>query len=294
MAFTDLTVDNGWIPVDYANDVLLKDIETSVVEQVARIERMTTDQRKVLRFADSNVDVVAEGATIPLNDPDLDNVLLDAVKFANRYAFSSEDVEDAIVDAMAKARAAWVSNFAVKLDNAVLGTVGAANGGTRPFTSVYQAVGSGNRTATAGALTYDDLVEAFGEMETNRKGGLVAIAHPAFRMTLRSLKDTDGNFVVDPDNRLGAGVPTIFGHELRFSYGAVASTSASDTPTGNPLLVVANKSNLILGVRSGPEAKVSEHEQWANDNIELKMRARRAFVLADADAARVIELTAAP
>lgn len=292
MAFTDLTVENGWIPVDYASDPLFKDVNTSAVEAVARIERMTTDQRKVLRFVDSGVDVVAEGALIPLNDPDLDSVILDAVKFANRYAFSSEDVEDAIVDAMRAAQRAWLSNFAVKLDNAVLGTTGAPNGGTVPFDSVYHAVGAGNRTATAGDLTYDHLVDAFGAMEQNQKGGLVAIAHPSFKMTLRSLKDSDGNFVVDPDNRLGGGVPTIFGHELRFSYGARTHATATDTPTGNPLLVVANKSNLILGVRSGPEAKVSDEAQWENDNIELKMRARRAFVLADADAARVIELTA--
>lgn len=292
MAFTDLTVDNGWIPVDTANDVLLKDVQQSVVEQVARIERMTTDQRKVLRFADDGVDVVAEGGDIPLNDPALDKVLLDTYKFANRYATSSEDAEDSVVDFFAQARKSWLSNFAVKLDNAVLGTVGAQNGTTRPFTSVYQAVGAGNRTATAGALTYDHLVASFGALETNQKGSLVAIAHPSFKMTLRSLKDSDGNFVVDPDNRLGAGVPTIFGHELRFSYGAVASTTASDAPTGNPLLVVTNKSNFILGVRSGPEAKISNEAQWVSDNIELKMRARRAFVLADADAGRVIELTA--
>lgn len=290
MAFTDLTVANGWIPVDYASDPLLKDVQTSVVEQVARIERMTTDQRKVLRFVDDGVDVVAEGAEIPLNDPALDHVILDAHKFANRYAFSSEDVEDQIVDAMAAARRSWLSNFAVKLDNAVLGVTG--TGG--PFESVYRAATSTNRVATAGALTYDHLVTAFGAMEQNQKGGLVAIAHPSFKMTLRSLKDSDGNFVVDPDSRLGEGVPTIFGHELRFSYGARTSAAATDAPTGNPLLVVANKSNLILGVRSGPEAKVSTEEQWANDNIELKMRARRAFVLAEADAARVIELTAAP
>ena len=292
MAFTDLTVSNGWIPVDYASDVLLKDVRTSVVEQVARIERMTTDQRKVLRFNDAGVDVVPEGALIPLNDPDLDHVILDAQKFANRFATSSEDAEDSIVDFFNTSKRTWLSNFAVKLDNAVLGTSGAANGTTRPFDSVYQTVGAGGRTATAGALTYEHLVDAFGEMEDNDKGELVAIASPALKMALRSLKDEDGNFVVDPDSRLGEGVPTIFGHELYFSKGARVSTTATDNPTGNPLLVVTNKSNFILGVRSGPEAKVSAEAQWENDNIELKMRARRAFVLAEADAARVIELTA--
>ena len=288
MAFTDLTVANGWIPVDYSSDVLLKDVQTSVVEQVARIERMTTDQRKVLRFADDGVDVVAEGAGIPLNDPDLDHVILDAVKFANRYAFSSEDTEDAVVDAMAQARKSWLSNFAVKLDNAVLGVTG--TGG--PFESVYRTVTAAGRTSTDGALTYEHLVDVFGTMENNDKGDLVAIAHPALRMALRNLKDADGLRVVD--NPLDGSVPTIFGHELRFSKGARTSAAATDNPTGNPLLVVTNKSNFILGVRSGPESKVSTEAQWANDNVELKMRARRAFVLADKDAARVIELTSAP
>jgi HK97 family phage major capsid protein len=128
-------------------------------------------------------------------------------------------------------------------------------------------------------------------MEGNRKGGLVIIAHPKFKMSLRNLKDADGlRVVTDP---LGSGVPTVFGHEVRFSYGAATSAAYSDNPTGNPLLVVANKSGLILGVRSGPESQVSDAPQWETDHIELKMRARRGFVLASADSARVVELTAA-
>lgn len=288
MAFTDLTVENGWIPVQNLTDVLTLDVQESAVEAVARKVNMVSDLASVPRFASNGVDVVAEGAPIPLKDATLDEVILKAHKWADRFANSSEDREDAILDSFAAYASDWTSNFHVALDNAALGVTG--TGG--PFESVYRAVGSGNRTATGGALTYEDLVEAFGEMETNRKGGLVAIAHPSLKMTLRSLKDSDGNFVVDPDNRLGAGVPTIFGHELKFSFGARTSAAYTDNPSGNPLLVVANKSNMILGVRSGPEAKVSEHEQWVNDNIELKMRARRAFVLADADAARVIEITA--
>lgn len=288
MAFTDLTVDNGWIPVQTLTDVLTLEVQESAVEAAARKVNMTSDLASVPRFAAKGVDVVAEGAPIPLKDATLDEVILKAHKWADRFANSSEDREDATLDAFTHYASEWTSNFYVSLDNAALGVTG--TGG--PFESVYRTVGAGNRTSTGGALTYEDLVEVFGELETNRKGGLVAIAHPSLKMPLRSLKDSDGNFVVDPDNRLGAGVPTIFGHELKFSFGARTSAAYSDDPQGNPLLVVANKSNLILGVRSGPEAKVSAEEQWVNDNVELKMRARRGFVLADADAARVIEITA--
>jgi hypothetical protein len=112
-------------------------------------------------------------------------------------------------------------------------------------------------------------------------------------MQLRNLKDAAGDRVVDTTGVLGAGVPTVFGHQLVFSHGAKTNATYTDTPTGNALLVVAAKRELILGVRSGPEAKVSSEEQWANDNLELKMRARRAFVLADANSARVVEKTAA-
>lgn len=290
MPFTDITIANGWIPVEYGTEVLQKDQVVSAVEGSARIVNMTSDQYKVPRFVTNGVDVVAEGATIPLKDATPDSVILDAHKFADRFAVSSEDSEDAVVDAFAAFQNEWLGNFAVTLDNACLGVTG--TGG--PFNSVYREVGSGNRQTTAGALTYEHLVEAVGEMETSRKGGLVIIAHPEFAMSLRNLKDEDGNRVVDTAGVLGAGVPTVFGHEIAFSHGAKTSTAYTDNPSGNALLVVASKRELILGVRTGPEARVSEHEQWTNDNIELKVRARRAFALASADGARVIEKTATP
>lgn len=288
MAFTDLTEANGWIPEPGSNEVLLRDAEVSAVEAVARKVTMTSRTVSVPRFAANGVDVVAEGATIPLKDATLDEVVLTAFKFADRFAVSFEDKEDAVVDALNAYKREWLSNYAIALDNACLGVTG--TGG--PFESVYRAVGSGNRTATAGALTYEDLVDVVGDMEGNRKGGLVIIAHPKFKMSLRNLKDDAGDRVVaDP---FGSAVPTAFGHEIHFSYGAATSAAYSDNPTGNPLLIVANKSGLILGVRSGPESQVSDQPQWESDVIELKMRSRRGFVLASADSARVVELTAAP
>lgn len=284
MAYTDLSEANGWIPEPGTNEALLRDAETSAVEAVARKVNMTSRTVSVPRFVANGVDVVAEHADIPVKDATLDEVVLTAVKFADRFAISVEDQQDAVGDALNAFKREWLSNYAVALDNACLGATGG------PFTSVYEEVGAGNRVSTGGALSYEDLQGVIGDMEGNRKGGLVIIAHPKFQMQLRNLKDAAGlRVVTDP---FGAAVPTIFGHAVKFSYGAVASTGFSDQPAGNPLLVVANKSNLILGVRSGPESQVSDQPQWASDHIELKMRARRAFALADADSARVVELTA--
>lgn len=287
MPVTDLSEANGWIPEPGVNDVLTIDVETSAVEAVARKVTMTSRTVSVPRFAATGVDVVAEHAEIPLKDATLDEVVLTAHKFADRFAISVEDRQDAVVDALNEYKKAWLSNYAITLDNAALGVTGAGG----PFTSVYNAVGAGNRTATAGSLTYEDLQAVIGDMEGNRKGGLVVIAHPKFKMSLRNLKDAAGDRVVtDP---LGAAVPTVFGHPVYFSYGAATSVAYSDSPAGNPLFVVANRSGLILGVRSGPESQVSTDARWTTDEVELKMRARRGFALASADSARVIELTAA-
>lgn len=285
--YTDLNEDNGWIPEPTSTDVIYRDAEVSAVVAAARVEPMTSRTLSVPRFVANGVDIVPEGADIPLKDATLDDVDLTAHKFAARFAVSFEDREDAAVDVLNAFKREWVSNTNIAFDNAALGVTG--TGG--PYESVYRAVGAGRRLATGGALTYEDLVDVFGDMETNRKGGLVVIAHPAFAMSLRNLKDSNGDRVVnDP---LGAGVPTIFGHALRFSEGARTSAAFSDTPTGNPLLVVANKNGLIVGERGGFQSQVSDQPQWVSDVIELKMRLRRAFVLADSSSARVVELTAA-
>lgn len=290
---TDLSIDNGWIPEQKTSEVLQIVSQTSAVEQVARRVNMTSEYASVPRFAAEGVDVVAEAANIPVRDAELDEVTLRAIKFANRFQISVEDSRDAIADAVNAYKVSWASNFAVKLDNACLGTVGAATGpGTRPFESVYQAVGASGRLATAGATTYEDLVGVFGDLETGDYGDdLVAIAHPAFAMELRNLKDAAGDRVVsDP---LGAGVPTVFGYSLVFSKGARVNTTASDRPTGNPLLIVGSRRNLILGVRDGVESGLSDQPGWENDMLDLKLRARRGFVVADPTAFRVIEKTAA-
>lgn len=293
MARTDLSRSNGWIPEPTSSEVITKLLATSAVEQVARRVSMTSDAIRVPRFSADGVDIVAEGALIPQKDAVVDSVLLEANKWANRFTLSVEDERDAVVDAFNAYKLHWASAFAKELDNACLGVTAAVTGpGTSvPFESVYAAATSaGNVTATAGNLEYEDLNTVFGTLEEgDYNGNLVVIAHPSFKGALRNLKDAAGDRVVaDP---LGAGVPTIFGHDLVFSNGARTSATATDAPTGNPLLIVGNRDHMILGVRDGVESAIADH-RWEYDEREVKMRARRAFAVATPEAFQVIEKTA--
>ncbi len=289
----DLNEANGWIPEPYASQVLTKVYAESAVQATARQVQMTAPTLSVPRFESDGADIVAEHAVIPVQEAILDEVVLRAVKFANRFVISIEDQRDALINVLDAKKVAWANSFARKLDNACLGVTVARTGlDAAPFESVYFAANAaGNVTQTAGVLQYEDLNTMFENIETgDYNGNLVVIAHPNFKAALRNLKDAVGDRVVsDP---LGAGVPSIFGNELRFSTGARTSAAATDKPTGNPLLIVANKDHMILGVRDGVESQVSDQPRWETDEVELKMRARRGFVPAAGEAFYVIEKTA--
>lgn len=282
---TTFNFSNGWVQEPTEGPVLQKVLSTSAVEQAARVVQMDVPTVRVPRHDAQGVDVVSELATIPTLDATLDSVTLNALKFANRHAISLEASRDAVANEVDIFKQRWASNFAVKLDNACLG----ATGGVFPH-SVYE-IATTNKQSTAGPLKLVHVAEALGDIEAgDYSDDIVIIAHPTFQMSLRQMVDVYGFRVLsDP---LQANVPTLFGHDVVFSKGAVASTGASDRPTGNPLLIVASKRNLILGRRDGVESALSDQAAWATDALELKMRARRAFATGDANAFRVIELTA--
>lgn len=295
MARTDLNRTNHWIAEQTGSEVLEVIQSTSAVEAVARKVNMKTDAYRVPRFATDGVDIVAEGALIPQKEATLDSVLLEANKWANRFTLSVEDERDAVLDAFGAYKRHWASIFAKELDNACLGVTADVTGpGTDvPFESVYAAAtAAGNVTdigvtGTPAPLNYEMLNDAFGTLEEgDYNGNLVVIAHTSFAGQLRNLKDAAGVRVVDQP--LQGGVPTIFGHQLVFSNGARTSATATDKPTGNPLLIIGNKDHMILGVRDGVESAIADF-RWEYDEREVKMRARRAFAVATPEAFQVLE-----
>lgn len=295
---TDLTEANGYILEEQGSAVIQDLIANSAVERFARREIMASRTKSVPRFVADAPVVVAEGDEIPAASTTLDEVVLTAKKYAKLFHISEEDVNDSLVDVLTTYKREWASRWARKFDNACLGVHAAADGDDgQPFTSLYRAISPGaagaNLIQTGGAMSYEDINNALGIVEDSSKfdaANTVWMAHPKMLKEIRGMIKGNNDLVL-PDPL--AGTPgSLFGYPLVVSYGAATSAAASDTPSGNPLLIVGNRQMLINGIRGGVESVVSRDAEFARDGVVLKTRIRRGFAVADADAFAIVEKTA--
>jgi HK97 family phage major capsid protein len=295
MARTDFTEANGYILEEQGSTVIQDLIANSAVERFARREAMASRTKTVPRFVADAPAVVAEGGTIPEATATLDEIVLTAKKYAQIMHVSEEDLNDSLPDVLTVYKREWASRWARKFDNACLGVNIAADGtDVAPYTSLYAAINwTTNRIQTGGALSYEDINNALGIAEDSSKfdaANTVWMAHPKMLKEIRGMIKGNNDLVL-PDPL--AGTPgSLFGYPLVVSYGAATSAAATDSPTGNALLIVGNRQMLINGVRGGVESVVSRDAEFTKDGVLLKTRVRRGFAVADADAFAIVEKTA--
>lgn len=311
---------DGYIAIETGAPVVQNLFTRSAVELAASRRNMTTNAQRVPGTLGAADDVIPEGEFYPEHTGTQTSVLLEASKFGQAFPLTDEDLADsgAYINAQNQLGTAWSSKHAVHLDNATL----AVSGGPGvpetniPFTSVYYAVrhnGTGytadaNRaTTTKAALAADgdgygilsDFLALAEDSSVYNEADTVIIANGAFKSLFRSIKNSSGDpmFFGGATSVSGTleGAPvrvadTLFNIPILWTPGARVSAVASDNPTGNPLMIVANRQNMLLGVRSGPEQK--EERIPGKDVVELMFRSRRAFKAADPNAFAVLELTA--
>jgi HK97 family phage major capsid protein len=300
MARTDFTEANGYILEEQGSNVIQDLVANSAVERFARRENMASRTKSVPRFLSDAPQVVAEGGTIPEAAATLDEIVLTARKYAQIMHVSEEDLNDSLPDVLTVYKREWASRWARKFDNACLGVTAAGDGDDgQPFTSLYRAVATSPTAPvsqiiqTGGAMSYEDINNALGFAENSRKfdaANTVWMAHPKMLKEIRGMIKGNNDLVL-PDPL--AGTPgSLFGYPLVISYGAATSAAATDSPAGNPLLIVGNRQMLINGVRGGVESVVSRDAEFTKDGVLLKTRIRRGFAVADADAFSIVEKTA--
>lgn len=294
MARIDFSEAPSYILEEQGSVVIQDLLANSAVEAYARREPMASRTKTVPRFVADAPEVVAEGVTIPEATATLDEITLTARKYAKIFNVSEEDLNDNLVDVLTTYKREWVSRFARKYDNACLGvTTSQVGNDGAPFASLASVISGSNIIQTAGSLTYAQLNNALGIVETSSKfdaANTVWMAHPKMLQHIRGMIKGNNDLVL-PDPL--SGTPgSLFGYPLVISYGAAKSATATDAPAGNPLLIVGNRQMLVNGVRSGIESVVSRDADFAKDGVLLKTRIRRGFAVADANAFAMIEKTA--
>lgn len=291
---TDLNESNGFIAEEKGSVAIQAVLQNSAIEAYARRENMATRTKGVPRFVSNAPEVVAEGVDIPQSDSTLDEIVLTAKKYAQIFNISEEDLNDTLVDTLNTYKREWSSKWARKFDNACLGVDVVADGtDVAPFTSLYYSVATNaedNITATSGALTFAHISNALGVAETSEyfdAANTIFMAHPKMLAEIRKMKDDSGRLVLP--NPLAGTPGSLFGYPLVVSYGAARSSAATETPAGNPLLIVGNKNMLVNGVRGTVESAVSRDADFSKDGVLLKTRVRRGFAVAEPSAFAIVE-----
>lgn len=306
------SVDN-WLIVEKGDVAIQGLVGTSVMEAIGRPEPMATTTKDVPRSGDFAIAGIAKGGTYGETSGTNDYVELIGKKVGGAARFAEEDLDEGPVAVLATKRKDAARNMAKFFDNATLGTSAAISGVTVPFTSAYRALRTNDATVgytaddnySSGAVTYDNLSNALGLVEVSDffdEGEIVVIAHPAYKKSLRGIKDDDGDPIFF-QARAGEGTPsTLFEYPIYWSLGAKVSSTATYAPTGNPLLYVANRQLLIKGMARLSPKIASSNPGWAvqnalngigflSDETLMKMAMRRAFVVGDPRGVAVFEKT---
>lgn len=299
---------DAWVATEYTGPALTRISEVSAVERLFRKVPMGTDATRIPRSGGISVTTArAKGVAFPESAATDDTVLLEAYMIPAAVRVAREELRDASYANILNVKSVEAaSEVAVALDNAVLGTTGAQNGTTRPYTSLYKTLRTSaspytaddNYMATASAanVSYTNLSELKSRVEASRyysDRDSVIIAHPAFKQQFRELLDDSGRPIFNEYAALGApGGQTLMGTPIVFSHGARASTTMSNDPTGNPLLFVGSAQQSLLGTIGGWESESSLEAGFMTHEVLTKFWIRRAFSLVQPSSWAVLELTA--
>lgn len=304
---------DSWLAVEKGDVAIQGLVATSVIEAIGRPEPMATTTKDVPRSGDFAIAGIAKGGTYGETSGTNDYVELVAKKVGGAARFAEEDLDEGPVDVLATKRKDAARNMAKFFDNATLGVSAAISGVTIPFTSAYRALRTNDANVsytaddnyTSGAVSYDNLSTVLGLVEVSDffdEGEIVVIAHPAFKQSLRGVKD-DNSDPIFIQARAGDGTPsTLFEYPIYWSLGAKVSATATYAPTGNPLLFVANRQLLIKGMARLSPKIATPNPGWAlqsamngvgylTDEAIMKMAMRRAFVVGDPRGVAVFEKT---
>lgn len=314
-----------WKAVEWDGDAIKALTHTSVIESEARPVVMQSDTKRVRRTGDFDVAGVQKGSEYGYDQQVVDYVELIAQKVGGLRKIAEEDLSGEVeggAEILGDSEAQALSSLAQTFDQGCIGTTAARDGVSVLWNSIYYDLSTaaaglpmGPYAAGANIIQWDqsdvtasgsagyDFISNWLELYENGpyfdEMNTLIIASPAWRGVLRKVKDGNGRPYWED------GQPTIGGYRVRWTTGARKHATTTRTPTGSPLMVVANRQLLLNGkARLSPEIagsnpgtalqRAKNGAGFTSDEALFKAAMKRGFRLGEPRGAAILEYNAGP
>lgn len=318
-ANSDTFTGAGWIPVGSDPDVITRIQQASVVENYFTKVTMTTRTKDIPRSGGVKITRVGKGDSFTRTAHANDSVTMRVDKLGGIVEIDEEDLEDEGVASIIDTKSIEAADsYARTLDNSSIAVTASKSTTGWFYDSLYYVLtqadsttgyaANSNITKTgSGGVTYDNLSATLAKLEQSNwydPAQLVIFAHPFFAQALRGVKDKNDRPIFNESSNGSAGGGargllatglTLFGVPFQWSMGLRTSAAGTDDPSGNPLLVIANRNFLRRGDRSELEVSFQSSEEgtgFDNDVNKLRYRARKGVVYGAPGAAAILEMNA--
>ncbi|MFD5089327.1 phage major capsid protein [Amycolatopsis thailandensis] len=291
----------GWIPIETNPEVIQKVQQASAVEQFGHHVPMGSNTKYTPRSGGVHLSRWGRSQPAPADNSPSDSVLLNSDKIGGKVTIAEEDMADSAANIVKTKSLDAGGSYGKLFDNICLGiTVAKATSGwgfdslyyqlTQNDTVTGYTANSNLTLAGSGGITYDLLNAALGKYEQGDyfdPAETIVIASPAFKQTLRGIKNSNGDPIFNESSNGTAGggqggTIEIFGHQGQWSMGCKTSTTGTDSPTGAPFIVFGNRQFLHVGDRNPLAVNFQDAESGIGvdtDENVLYFRARKAFAV---------------
>lgn len=256
---------SGLIPVDLSKDIVHGVAKGSSIMRLSRLEEMQAAEKKISVLNGVQAYFVDEAGKIPTEDAQFVPVTLKTKKLAVIVPFSSELMNESIVNVIKEIQPDIVEQFYRKFDNVAL------NGGIYEKSLMGAINGTGqyvNIGATAGNGLDGDVSDTMALIEAHGYDSNGFVTHFGMKNNLRKLKDANGTPLYQPVT--GTASDELYGQPIEFSFGVDKASTE---------LVTGDFRHSIVGVRGDIEYKLLTEATVGNYNLaEQDMVALRAIM----------------
>lgn len=268
----------GSVPTEIANEVIKNIKENSTAFAIMKKVPMTSDKKVLPTLTDTGTAYfVEEGEAIGSAIHSWDYPSLEAKKLAVIVPVTREKLEDSVLNVMEEIKQGIADAFTRKIDNEIFfGT------GTVFATSVFTEAEKQKVTSTN--KLDDDISSAMALVEGNDLGVNYIVSHNGIKSEIRSLKDTNGNYLIVPGGTTGQ---QIFNTPI-----AIVGNKAWNKESSIAIVGDFNKS--IIGVRDNityeilKEATIGTLNLAERDLVAIKCTMRFGFNVVDPKAFSLI------